>query len=218
MINRVARPKHSTLTRDGVVGAAIAMIGSDGLESFSMPRLAKSVGVSPPSLYHHFEGKEDLLAAIARFIATPESPSVLPPEADWTDYLVSSAVALRRRVVSYPHCASLLVRYMPKDNMFDEYEQMCQFLETAGVPARLHVRIVDGLTALTLGAAMLNENAAHYTSSGPGPTANPATHPAVCAALESVGDATPDEQFESYVRTYLASVVADIADARGART
>ncbi len=213
MINRVARPKHSTLTRAGVVSAAIAMIGEDGLESFSMPKLAKCVGVSPPSLYHHFEGREDLLAEVARTVAAPDPPTALPVDADWTDYLVSTAVAMRRRIVAHPHCAPLLVRYMPKDNMFDEYEQMCEFLAASGVPARLHVRIVDGLTALTLGAAMLNENAAHYTSGGPGPTANPATHPAVCAALEAVGEANPDEQFESYLRTYLDSVVAEIPDA-----
>jgi AcrR family transcriptional regulator len=203
----VARPKRPLLTREKVIDAAIAMIGQDGLESFSMPKLAKILTVSSPSLYYYFSGKDDLFAAVARTVATPDPPSDLPSDADWSDYLVSAAVALRRRIVAHPHCAPLLARFMPRDNMFDEYEQMCSFLAASGVPAEAHVSIVDGLTALTIGAAMLNENAAHYTPGGVGPLADPGTHPALCRALESVGDASPDEQFERYVRTYLSNVV-----------
>jgi TetR/AcrR family transcriptional regulator, tetracycline repressor protein len=210
MIVRMARPKQPVLTRDKVVDAAIAVIGADGLESFSMPRLAKRLGVSAPSLYHHFGGKDELLAEVARSVATPDPPTGLPADAHWTDYLISMSVALRRKIVAHPHCAPLLVRFMPKDNMLDEYEQMCRFLAAAGVPSRLHVRIVDGMTALTIGAAFLNENAAHYTRTGDGPTADATAHPLLCAALDAVGTATAEEQFERYLRTYLDGVLAEM--------
>ena len=209
----MARPKASTLTSEKVIDAAIAMIGDGGLECFSMPKLAKSLGVSAPSLYHYFAGKDALLAAVARTVATPEPPTTLPPDAHWTDYLVSISVALRRTIIRHPHCAPLLVRFMPKQNMFDEFEQMCAFLAAAGVPSHLHAQIVDGMTALTLGAAFLNENAAHYTATGEGPTADPATHPAVCKALAAVGESTAEEQFAKYLRTYLAGVLAEDGDA-----
>jgi AcrR family transcriptional regulator len=210
-IDKVARPKQSTLSREKVIDAAIAMIGEGGLESFSMPKLARSLAVRAPSLYHHFSGKDDLLAEVARTVATPDAPTALPPDADWTDYLVSMSLAMRRTIIAHPQCAPLLVRFMPKNNMFDEYEQMCGFLAGFDVPPHLHVRIVDGLTALTIGSAFLNENAAHYTPAGNGPTADPLTHPALCAALETVGDATAEEQFESYLRTYIAGVLAGTA-------
>ena len=209
----MARPKASSLTSEKVIDAAIAMIGENGLESFSMPKLAKSLGVSAPSLYHYFAGKDALLAAVARKVATPEPPTDLPADAHWTDYLVSISIALRRTIVKHPHCAPLLVRFMPRQNMFDEYEQICGFLAAAGVPSHLHVQIVDGTTALTLGAAFLNENAAHYTAAGDGPTADPATHPALGKALDAVGESTAEEQFAKYLRTYLAGVLADGADA-----
>lgn len=205
----MAAQKRPLLTRQKVVDAAIAMIGHDGLELFSMPRLATSLSVSTPSLYHHFADKNALLAEVARTVATPEPPAALPPDANWIDYLVSTAVALRRTIVAHPHCAPLLVRFMPRDNMLDEYEQMCEFLTASGVPSRLHVRIVDGLTALTIGAALLNENAAHYTEYGAGPTPHPDEHPALVDALATIGDAGADEQFETYLRTYLDGVLAD---------
>lgn len=59
---------------------------------------------------------------------------------------MTASVALRRTIIAHPHCAPLVVRYMPRENMFDEYEQMSQFLAVSGVPARFHVRIVDTRT------------------------------------------------------------------------
>jgi AcrR family transcriptional regulator len=208
----MARPKKSILTRDKVIAGAIALIGQGGLEAFTMPKLASALGVRAPSLYHYITDKEALLSAVAREVATPGPMPALPADADWTDYLISQSVAMRRSVIAHPHCAPLLVRFMPRDNMFAEYEQMCGFLSAFGVPSALHVRIIDGMTALTIGAAVLNENAAHYTDSGEGPTPDPNSHPALRAALEAIGDASPDELFESYLRTYLHGILAEIRD------
>jgi AcrR family transcriptional regulator len=209
----VARPNKSILTKEKVVDAAIAIIGDGGLEAFSMPKLAASLGVRAPSLYHYFADKEALLAAVARVVSTSHlDPSAIPPDAEWTDVLVLQAVALRRTIVAHPHCAPLLVRFMPRDNMFGEYEQACRFLAASGVPARLHVAIVDGLTALTIGAAILGENAAHYTELGEGPSPDRAIHPMLWAALESIEGLTPDELFETYLRTYLDTVLRHLSD------
>ena len=205
----MARPKNAVLTREKVIDAAIALIGDGGLEAFSMPKLASSLGVSAPSLYHYFADKDALLAAVARVVATPQSLAVLPADAHWTDRLVAQAVALRRTIIAHPQCAPLLVRFMPRDNMFGEYELLCQFLSAAGVPARLHIRIVDGLTALTIGAAILHENAADYADSGAGPSPDPRTHPSLRSALDEVEGMTGDELFECYVRTYLAAIQAE---------
>jgi AcrR family transcriptional regulator len=207
----MARPKNASLTREKVIDAAIAAIGEGGLEAFSMPKLAKALGVRAPSLYHYFADKDALLAAVARTVATPDTPATLPADADWTDSLITQSVALRRTIVAHPHCAPLLVRFMPRENMFEEYEQMCRFLTASGVPSRLHVRIVDGMTALTIGAALLNENAAHYTETGEGPTPEPESHPALQSALDAIGDVSPDELFATYLRTYLDSILAEIS-------
>lgn len=208
---QMARPKRSALTPQIVVKAAIEMIGESGLEAFSMPKLAKALGISAPSLYHHFADKEALLAEVARTVATPDAaPSPASPDTHWTDYLVGQSVALRHTICAHPHCAPLLVRFMPRKNMFEEYEQMCRYLAASGVPARLHIKVIDGLTALTIGAAFLHENAAHYTVGGDGPTPDRDTHPALCAALDTIGEPSPDEQFETYLRTYLDGALAEV--------
>jgi AcrR family transcriptional regulator len=208
----MARPKNASLTCEKVVDAAIALIGEHGLEAFSMPKLATDLGVRAPSLYHYFADKEALLVAVARAVATPDAPTAMPAESHWSDYLITQSVALRRRIVEHPHCAPLLVRYMPRDNVFGEYEQLCQFLSASGIPARLHVPIVDGMTALTIGAAMLNENAADYADSGDGPSPDPQGHPALREALDTIEGLSPHELFETFLRSYLEGVLRDMPE------
>lgn len=45
---------------------ALRMFARDGLDGFSMQRLAKAAGVSPATLYIHFEDKDDLLFQLYR--------------------------------------------------------------------------------------------------------------------------------------------------------
>lgn len=157
----MARPRKALLTREKVVDAAIAVIGVSGLEMFSMHKLATALGVRAPSLYHYFTDKNALLEAVAREITAVDSvPDAPVPGGDWADYLIAQAVALRGRIVRHPQCAPLLVQFMPRAEVFGDYGALCGYLESCGVPAQLHVRIVDGLTALTIGAAILGENVA----------------------------------------------------------
>lgn len=203
----MARPKNASLTTEAIIQTAIELIGERGLEGFSMPKLAAELDVRTPSLYHYFANRDALLEAVARAVATPETPPTIPTDAHWIDYLIGQSVALRRAIVAHPQCGPLLIRFMPRDNMFGEYEQVCRFLAASGVPASIHVHIVDGLTALTMGAAILVENAADYSESGGGPSPDPDTHPELRKALDTIEGTSPDELFETYLRTYLDGVL-----------
>lgn len=203
----MARPRKALLTREKVVDAAITLIGAGGLETFSMHKLGAALGVRAPSLYHYFADKNALLAAVAREITLVDAvPDAAGTGTDWAGHLMAQAVALRGRIVAHPHCAPLLVQFMPRADMFGDYEALCGYLESCGVPAQLHVRIVDGLTALTIGAAILGENAAHYAVGGDGPTPEHAGYPRLHQALAAVEGRSPDEMFALYLQTYLDGI------------
>ncbi|MEZ0578776.1 TetR/AcrR family transcriptional regulator [Nocardioides sp. MH1] len=51
--------------RADVVARAIDVLDEHGLADWSMRRLAADLGVQPSALYHHFAGKDELLAAMA---------------------------------------------------------------------------------------------------------------------------------------------------------
>lgn len=203
---------RSPLRRDLIVDAAITLIDEHGLERFSMPKLAAVLSVRTSALYRHFADREALLVAIAREVsAGDDPPAAVSAGAEWTEFFVAQAMQLRRRILRHPACAPLIIQFMPKEGVFDQYEVLCQFLAAAGVPAGYHVRIVDALTALTIGAAVLAESAADYTPEGRGPTPDAEKHPALTRALTAIGDATADDLFAGFVRTYLQTILVEMA-------
>ena len=53
-----------TETRDRILACACDLYLSDGLDGFSMRKLARAVGVTAPALYRHYENREHLLLEI----------------------------------------------------------------------------------------------------------------------------------------------------------
>ena len=56
---------------------AIELVVKDGLEGFSMQKLAKAAGVSPATLYIYYKDKDDLITSIGREIGSKFSQVVL---------------------------------------------------------------------------------------------------------------------------------------------
>ena len=57
-------PPRTPLSRERVIGAAIALADADGLAALSMRRLAASLGVEAMSLYYHVRNKNEVLGGI----------------------------------------------------------------------------------------------------------------------------------------------------------
>jgi AcrR family transcriptional regulator len=51
--------------RADVVAHAVELLDSQGLAALTMRRLGTELGVQPSAIYHHFENKQTLLAAVA---------------------------------------------------------------------------------------------------------------------------------------------------------
>lgn len=78
---RRSRPE-ATLTRAAIVRAAISIVDVEGVEDFSMRRVATELGVSTMALYRHVVDKADLLSAMIDAIyQDAELPEF--PHADW---------------------------------------------------------------------------------------------------------------------------------------
>lgn len=56
----------SELQRERILGCACELYLKDGLDGFSMRKLAREVGVTAPALYRHYESKEHVLADVVR--------------------------------------------------------------------------------------------------------------------------------------------------------
>lgn len=90
------RRQRGTLDPDEIVDHAIGLITADGIDAFSMRRLATALGVTPMTIYLRFENKDELLAAVARrMLGRFEAPEIT---GTWSDRVVAFAVAVRDHI------------------------------------------------------------------------------------------------------------------------
>jgi AcrR family transcriptional regulator len=73
------------LSRERILGAALAVIERDGLAAFSMRRLAQELDVWPMSVYRYFRDKDELLDAVAAHSAGAVDVAVA--DGSWRDRL-----------------------------------------------------------------------------------------------------------------------------------
>ncbi|MEH6836610.1 MULTISPECIES: TetR/AcrR family transcriptional regulator [Falsihalocynthiibacter] len=60
------RGYHHGNLKQALVEAALSLIETKGPTGFTLSEAAKTAGVTPAAVYRHFEGREDLIAEVAR--------------------------------------------------------------------------------------------------------------------------------------------------------
>lgn len=213
----MARPSKALITPATAVQASIEIIDRDGLDAFSLPRLASHMGVSAPSLYHHFADKNAIMTAIARHIA---GKTVIRPRrapgSDWREYFVTLALNFRQAVLRHRNAAPILLEHLPREVLMKSYDEAAAFLEASGVPVRLHAQILDGVETLCVGAVLTEARRNPRSRQGGYPAFDPHKYPHLAAAL-AANDLTAREVFAARVRSFLAGVVdADRGEEPGA--
>ncbi|PBC53120.1 TetR family transcriptional regulator [Rhodococcus sp. ACS1] len=202
----MARPSKPLISRASAVAASIEIIDSEGLDAFSLPRLAKHLGVQAPSLYHHFADKSEILQAVARQIAGAGALPRRKPGPDWPEFFVTLSMNLRRSILKHRNAAPILLQYLPRDLLIGTYEDTARFLEESGVPARLHVQILDGMERLTLGAVLTEAMRKPSTKTTIFPNVDPDSQPLLARALTE-NEMTSRQLFEEMIRSFLYGVV-----------
>ncbi|CUU56776.1 TetR family transcriptional regulator [Frankia sp. CcI49] len=148
------RPSQPLLSRRLVIETALRLIDEEGLETFSLPRLATRLQVRTPSLYHHFTDKAEILAAVAREIVLEARPPSEHLGDAWMEWFVGLGLSFRRAVLRHSNAALVLLQYLPRDVLTEVYEEAATVLAEVGVPAEQRLLIIDGLDKMVLGAVL----------------------------------------------------------------
>jgi len=84
MTSTTERARHVRLSRARWIDAALDALVADGIEGVRIDRLCGDLGVTKGSFYHHFNGRDDLLDAIADFWAEtqPREVAAIVTDAD----------------------------------------------------------------------------------------------------------------------------------------
>jgi AcrR family transcriptional regulator len=180
----MARPTKPIISRERAAGAALAVIDTVGLDEFGLNLVAARLGVKAPSLYHHFEGKSELLAEVARILLIEGRLPAAVSGMDWREEIVRISLASWQSVLRHPNAAPLLLRFFPRLLLIDAYEHWAKVFTLNGVPAEWQVVILEGSEKLTFGSALF---AAASRSFGlpPFPTYDNQVHTHLTAAIRA---------------------------------
>jgi len=143
---------RAPLTRDRVLGAAVALADRDGVGSLSMRRLARELGVEAMSLYHHVPGKQALLDGMVDLVF---GEIELPSGDDWRAAMRRRAVSAREVLSRHPWAIALMEsRRTPGPANLRHHDAVLGCLRRAGFPVALAAHAYSLLDAYIYGFAL----------------------------------------------------------------
>jgi AcrR family transcriptional regulator len=198
----LGRPKTPRISKDNTILVALEIIDEQGLEAFSLERVAKRMGVRAPSLYHHFHNKAELLTEVARSILRKiEVPT--DTEADWEEQFLALCLATRRAILQHPRAGLLLLQYFPRTLLLSAYDL---WASKCPYPSEVQMLILDGAEKINFGSSFFAAAATAYTTPVM-PKFSATKFPTLAAAVNS--NPHNDEQlFAQTIRVFLAGLKA----------
>lgn len=142
-----------------ILDAAAESLRTGDAESFSMRKLAGTLGTDSSSLYRHFRSKTELLRAVADRILLSAMDGYRP-EGDWKERVAAVALRVREAFGRHPQLAAVWGRYASGGTGSRlVMEELLQALSASGlpneeIPARYH-RLVVLVAALVASEAAI---------------------------------------------------------------
>ncbi|MFF3502051.1 TetR/AcrR family transcriptional regulator [Streptomyces sp. NPDC003247] len=137
----------SGLDRRRITEVTVRLLDAEGLDRFSMRRLAAELNVTAMSVYWYVDTKDDLLElALDAAFGELELPDPAAGDADWRDQLRALATAYRTLLVRHRWLSPLAGRYLnvgPNSLAFSRTVQ--QVVRRTGLPAH---RITSAIAAV----------------------------------------------------------------------
>ena len=148
---------RTPLSKERVLRAAIVLADTDGIESLTMRRLARELGVEAMSLYNHVANKDEILDGIVDVVVREiDLPS---DEADWKKAMRRSAISHRDVYVRHPWASSLsMSRQSGGPGRLRNGDWMLRTLREAGFSEDLIYHAFHILEAYVLGFTVMNLN------------------------------------------------------------
>ncbi|HQZ13343.1 MAG TPA: TetR/AcrR family transcriptional regulator [Devosia sp.] len=152
-MNRPRGRPVAGIAPDAILTAALELLGTAGIDGFTMRALAGRIGVTPMAIYHHFGDRDGLIAAMAdRVYATVREPAGGAPRARIEGLLL----AYHAEVLRHPDLTLLI---LSRPRAFPEQarritEAIARLLGGMGMTPRQSHLWVGILVDFTHGAAI----------------------------------------------------------------
>ncbi len=153
------------LSRAAILRTAVAYADEHGLTALTMRKLGQELGVEAMSLYHHVNGREDLLEGmVAEIVSQVELPGTddLGPAGGWQAFLQHVAHEVRGVATAHPNLFPLVATRPPTAPWLRPPLRSLQLVETfldgllqRGLPEDAAVHVYKVFTSFLLGHLLL---------------------------------------------------------------
>jgi AcrR family transcriptional regulator len=188
---RGKRKRRDPLTQEAIVEAAIKVLDAEGLDGFSMRRVADELDTGAASLYWHVGSKDGLFDLIFEEVIGEQLEEI--PDADpehWQEQLKEVARTMRRAILRHRDIVQLSIGRIPMGpNALRMSERVLAILRAGGVPDGLAVQSYLLLISAVNGFTM--DEAGYETEAPEG--APPAEEAA--QMVKTYFESLPDDQF-----------------------
>jgi AcrR family transcriptional regulator len=204
---RVGRPSRSVLDRERIGTAALAVVDQTG--DFTMPALARRLGVQTASLYHHVDGRAGVVELLREQIGAELDTSQLD-QTPWTAALAGFFRSYRAVFAAHPRVVPLLTTTtIGAARTIAAYDSMVALLTGAGIPVDEAMAWLTACENFVIGSAL---DLAAPDVMWEIPEGIEAPHLAMALAAQRNPESRANNAFELGLATFLQSLEAHVAN------
>ncbi|HEY9368088.1 TetR/AcrR family transcriptional regulator [Streptomyces sp.] len=148
----MGRPRKALLDRERITTTALELVDAQG--EFSVPQIARRLGVQTASVYHHVDGRDGIVELVRERVCSAIDPSTLE-QARWDEAMTAWARSYRAAFAAHPRAIPLLTTSPVRaPEVLLQYEQAVTLLLDAGFALPDVMPVIIGLENLVLGSAL----------------------------------------------------------------
>ncbi|OSZ59651.1 TetR family transcriptional regulator [Streptomyces pharetrae CZA14] len=202
----MGRPRTPLLDRERITTAALELVDAQG--DFSVPQIARRLGVQTGSLYHHVDGRDGIVELLRERVAERIDAGTLELR-PWDRALAAWARSYRAAFAAHPRAIPMLTTSPVRaPRVLAQYERAVALLLDAGFPLPDVMPVLTALENLVLGSAL--DLAAPSTM---WEIADDTATPWLARALHAVGGHRADLAFDIALDGFLADARRRLAKA-----
>lgn len=201
----MGRPRTPLLDRERITTTALELVDRDG--DFSVPRIAKRLGVQTGSVYHHVDGRDGIVELLRERVAEAIDSATLSMDRPWDESMAAWARSYRAAFAAHPRTIPLLMTSPVRaPRVLRQYERAVTLLLDAGFALADVMPLIIALENMVLGSALdLAAPEAMWELTDTSAT------PALARALDAVPPGRADRAFELALAGFLAQARAMLA-------
>jgi AcrR family transcriptional regulator len=225
--SRRERPSKPALTREGIVAAAVTVMGAEGLERVTMRRLAAELDTGPASLYVYIRNTAELHAAVLDELLGLVGLGTGGKQTQWTSAVVDVLWSYAGILFDHPALArSALVTRPSGPNYLALVERLLMLLRQGGTSEAGAAWGVDLLLLFATSIALEHGTRRQVVDEAEDrealtlaiEQAAPSAYPNIAKLGDALVSGTPRDRFVWHVHVMLSGISTTTVPESGART